>query len=220
MATITSLGASDNGSTSRTTINDNFTNLNTDKIETSVISTDGTLAGNSDTELPSEKAVKTYVDASITAPATWQLIETKTFGSDTTETEFTGLSAYSSILFVCNAEITRDSSSAGTLIVTVSDDNGSTYKSTGYGASSLASTDTAITISNSLGTGVLNAFCKIDLFNTTAPVKPVTASYQDFTGDGSPIIPTALDAIKIALSSAVNHRFLTGESVSLYGIIG
>lgn len=33
MATITSLGASDSGSTSRGTINTNFTNLNTDKIE-------------------------------------------------------------------------------------------------------------------------------------------------------------------------------------------
>jgi len=82
MATITTLGTSDNGSTSRTTINDNFTNLNTDKIETSVISTDGTLAGNSDTELPTEQAVKTYVDATVnttvesTAGATHSLTTT------------------------------------------------------------------------------------------------------------------------------------------------
>lgn len=33
MATITSLGSTDNGSTSRSTINTNFTNLNTDKVE-------------------------------------------------------------------------------------------------------------------------------------------------------------------------------------------
>ena len=63
MATITTLATADNGATSRTTINDNFTNLNTDKIETSVLSTDGTLAGDSDTEIPSVKAVKTYVNA-------------------------------------------------------------------------------------------------------------------------------------------------------------
>ena len=63
MATITTLGTGDSGAVSRTTINDNFTNLNTDKVETSAISTDGTLAGNSDTEIPSEKAVKTYVDS-------------------------------------------------------------------------------------------------------------------------------------------------------------
>lgn len=63
MSTITSLGASDNGSVSRTTINTNFTNLNTDKIETSVIDTDTTLAANSDAKLPSQKAVKAYADA-------------------------------------------------------------------------------------------------------------------------------------------------------------
>lgn len=63
MATITTLNSADSGSTSRTVLNTNLANLNTDKIETSVISTDGTLAGNSDTELPTEKAVKTYVDA-------------------------------------------------------------------------------------------------------------------------------------------------------------
>lgn len=37
MTTITSLGANDSGSTSRGVINTNFTNLNTDKLESSVI---------------------------------------------------------------------------------------------------------------------------------------------------------------------------------------
>lgn len=43
MSTITSLGASDNGSTSRTTINTNFTNLNTDKAETASPTFAGTI---------------------------------------------------------------------------------------------------------------------------------------------------------------------------------
>lgn len=68
MATITTINETDYPSDSRAVINTNFTNLNTDKIETSVISTDGTLSGNSDTELPTEKAVKTYVDTN--APST------------------------------------------------------------------------------------------------------------------------------------------------------
>lgn len=63
MSTITSLGASDNGATSRTVINTNFTNLNTDKVETSVIDTDTTLSANSDSKIPSQKAIKTYVDS-------------------------------------------------------------------------------------------------------------------------------------------------------------
>ena len=41
----------------------NFTNLNAAKIETSVISTDGTLSANSDALIPSQRAVKTYVAA-------------------------------------------------------------------------------------------------------------------------------------------------------------
>lgn len=63
MATITTLNSGDSGPVSRGVINTNLANLNSDKIETSVISTDGTLASNSDAKLPSEKAVKTYVDA-------------------------------------------------------------------------------------------------------------------------------------------------------------
>lgn len=90
MATIGTLGENDTGSDSRTTINTNFDNLNTDKIETSVISTDGTLAGNSDTELPTEKAVKTYVDANsisaasgVGAPPATSTTQTVTHGLGT-----------------------------------------------------------------------------------------------------------------------------------------
>ena len=63
MSTITSLGASDNGAVSRSTINTNLTNLNTDKIETSVLDTDTTLAANSDSKVATQKATKAYVDA-------------------------------------------------------------------------------------------------------------------------------------------------------------
>jgi hypothetical protein len=63
MATITTINGSDLPSNSRADINTNFANLNTDKIETSVIDTDTALAANSDAKLPSQKAVKAYVDA-------------------------------------------------------------------------------------------------------------------------------------------------------------
>ena len=46
MATITNIAGSDLITDSRTNINDNFANLNTDKIETSVLDTDTTLAAN------------------------------------------------------------------------------------------------------------------------------------------------------------------------------
>lgn len=65
MSTITSLVGTDGITTanSMTKINTNFTNLNTDKIETSVLDTDTTLAANSDAKIATQKAVKAYVDA-------------------------------------------------------------------------------------------------------------------------------------------------------------
>ena len=65
MSTITQL----QGSTPVTTagaaaiINNNCNALNTDKIETSVLDTDTTLAANSDSRIATQKAVKAYVDA-------------------------------------------------------------------------------------------------------------------------------------------------------------
>ncbi len=62
MATIVTIAASDQISNSRTDLNTNFANLNSDKIETSVIDTDTAMAANSDAKIPSQKAVKAYVD--------------------------------------------------------------------------------------------------------------------------------------------------------------
>lgn len=62
MATITTLNSGDTGPVSRGVINTNFTNLNTDKIETSVLDTDIALAADSDSKVATQKAVKAYVD--------------------------------------------------------------------------------------------------------------------------------------------------------------
>jgi hypothetical protein len=63
MSTITTINASDQITNSRAVINTNFSNLNTDKIETSTLDTDTTLAANSDSKIATQKAVKAYVDA-------------------------------------------------------------------------------------------------------------------------------------------------------------
>ena len=63
MATITTVASGDLITNSRTDLNNNFANLNSDKIETSYIDTDTTLAANSDSKIATQKAVKTYVDA-------------------------------------------------------------------------------------------------------------------------------------------------------------
>lgn len=64
MATITTLAGTDGitAANSMAKINTNFSNLNADKIETSAIDTDTSLAANSDSKIPSQKAIKTYVD--------------------------------------------------------------------------------------------------------------------------------------------------------------
>lgn len=62
MSTIVTINSTDLISNSRADINTNFSNLNTDKFETSNIDTDTSLAANSDTKVASQKAVKTYID--------------------------------------------------------------------------------------------------------------------------------------------------------------
>lgn len=65
MSSITSLTGSTPVTTAgaATIINTNFSNLNTDKIETSILDTDTALAANSDTKIATQKAVKAYVDS-------------------------------------------------------------------------------------------------------------------------------------------------------------
>jgi hypothetical protein len=63
MSTITTINGADAITDSRTVLNTNFANLNADKVETSVIDTDTALAANSDSKIPTQKAVKAYVDA-------------------------------------------------------------------------------------------------------------------------------------------------------------
>lgn len=91
MTAITNILGTDIISTSRTDINTNFENLNDDKIETSTLDTDTTLAANSDVKIATQKAVKAYVDtftsplASITAKGVVEEATTAevTAGTDT-----------------------------------------------------------------------------------------------------------------------------------------
>lgn len=62
MASITTIQGTDIIANSRATINTNFANLNSDKIETSYLDTDTSLAANSDVKIATQKATKAYVD--------------------------------------------------------------------------------------------------------------------------------------------------------------
>lgn len=76
MSTITTIAAGDQITDSRAVINNNFAALNTDKIETSYLDTDTTLAANSDSKIPTQKAVKAYIDTGGSAAYISSLIPT------------------------------------------------------------------------------------------------------------------------------------------------
>ncbi len=76
MSTIATIDATDQITSSRADINTNFANLNADKIETSVLDTDTALAANSDAKIPSQKAVKAYVDGGGDISITTKIVPT------------------------------------------------------------------------------------------------------------------------------------------------
>lgn len=68
--------------TTSTTLN---ANLNADKVDGADLDTDGTLAANSDVKVPSQKAVKTYVDANVASGRATATVTTASLVSGTTE---------------------------------------------------------------------------------------------------------------------------------------
>lgn len=95
MSSITTINSGDLISGSRTDINTNFSNLNTDKIETSYLDTDTTLAANSDVKIATQKATKAYVD-SVASPTgrSWNEYAVDSVGTDSYAITLTGFTAY------------------------------------------------------------------------------------------------------------------------------
>lgn len=90
MSTLVTIQSTDLITNSRADINGNFSALNAEKIETSVLDTDTALTANSDAKIPSQKAVKAYVDAggNVNASTT-----AKGIVEEATEAEVVSLSA-------------------------------------------------------------------------------------------------------------------------------
>jgi hypothetical protein len=95
MSTLHTILGSEVIANSRTDINTNFSNLNTDKIETSYLDTDTTLAANSDTKIATQKAVKAYADA-VSSPTgkSWNNYVADAGATDTYAITLTGYAAY------------------------------------------------------------------------------------------------------------------------------
>jgi len=97
MASITTINGSDLITNSRAVINTNFTNLNTDKIETSYLDTDTSLTTNSDVRIPTQKAVKAYVDATANPTgASWNAYAVDSVGTDSYAITVSTMTTYTS----------------------------------------------------------------------------------------------------------------------------
>lgn len=76
-------------------LNNNFSNLNSDKIETSYLDTDTSLTANSDTKIATQKAVKTYADALVSPTGkSWNEYAVDAVGTDSYGITLTGFTAY------------------------------------------------------------------------------------------------------------------------------
>ena len=95
MSTLTTIQGTDVISTSRTDINNNFSALNTDKIETSYLDTDTSLTANSDSKIATQKAVKTFVESNVNPTGrSWNEYAVDAVGTDSYAITLTGLSSY------------------------------------------------------------------------------------------------------------------------------
>lgn len=111
MSSITVINSTDLITDSRAVINTNFSNLNSDKIESSYLDTDTTLAANSDTKIATQKAVKAYVDTggNVNASETTKGIVEEATDAEVTAGTATG--ATGAKLFVTPAKLTTRLSS-------------------------------------------------------------------------------------------------------------
>jgi len=150
MAIITPIIGTDLISASDETINANFDNLNTDKIETSTLDTDVTLASNSNAKIATQRAVKTYVDtlsnnkATLTvASSTEPSINTDTYGRYVLTTQVQDITSFT-------ANLTGTPSDGDTLDIRITNGISTTsfVASSEYGD---ASSDSAV-IAKPLGT--------------------------------------------------------------------
>jgi hypothetical protein len=233
MSTLQTINDNDLISASNEVINDNFDSLNTNKIETDYLDTDTTLAANSDTKIPTQKAVKAYVDSGGNPNASET---TRGIVEEATDAEVTAGTATGSTgakLFVTPAKIktrllaTEVISSevesvvinnliAKDLYVVIVD-----VTATAAGGRRISfSSDNGSTFGGTIGlstgsTAARTGWIRLDDFGTAIPYKPWTRFPNDTTTYPTGLITDANvnNAIKIDNSSGN----LTGGTIYVYG---
>lgn len=145
MTSITTINASDLITDSRAVINTNFANLNSDKIETSVLDTDTTLAADSDSKIATQKAVKAYVDSGGQQNASETVRGLVEEATDAEVTAGTATGATGAKLFITPAKL------ATRLTTVLSGYQTTNVFGSGLTTKTLSDSDTTQTIAHGLG---------------------------------------------------------------------
>ena len=93
------------------------------------ISTDDTLASDSDAKVPTEQAVKAYVDANAGGGGVWTEIASTTLGSGAASVQFTGLDAYKEIEIRWRTRSSSTALSETPMSLRFNGDSGANYNS-------------------------------------------------------------------------------------------
>jgi len=165
MTTITTINEDDIPSNSRADINTNFSNLNADKMETSVLDTDTALAANSDAKIPSQKAVKAYVDS-----------QGHNLAPTGAVTAFAGSSAPTGWLLADGSVVSRSTYAALFAII-----------STTYGAGNGTTTFNVPNLKGKVPVGLNSAETEFDALAETGGAKTHTLSAAEIPAHTHPI---------------------------------
>lgn len=207
MSTITTIQSSDLITNSRTDINNNFSALNTDKMETSVLDTDTTLAANSDAKVATQKAVKAYVDAggNVNASTTTKGIVEE---ADSTETNAgTATGATGARLYVNPSNLSGFLTSAGAI----------TKIASGVATYDLSTASGAQNIAHGLGTTpkivrINGYWSSLTSGSSAATISSAHTVYSNSTQS------SAYSAI-VSSSSASGNESAHGTTFRIYGSV-
>lgn len=208
MSTITIINGSDQISSSDEVINANFANLDNDKVETSMISTDNTLGGASpsDLKLPTEKAVSEFVTAAASPVGkSWNEYAESATGTDSYSVSIPGVSAY---VVGQTYKVKADVANTGACTLNVN----------GLGAKGLKKNVNESLQDNEIGAGQL-FIATYDGTNMqiTSPLSPAGSNQvtvRVYTSSGTWTKPTGLKFLKVQLvgGGGASSRSLSGSN--------
>jgi hypothetical protein len=187
-----------------------LSNIQTSNFAVNVVDTDGTLAANSDTRLPSQKAVKTYVDVTVTAIKWKQSVRAATAAAGTLASSFANGSVIDGVTLATGDRILIKDQSAGA-------ENG-IYIVAASGAPTRATdADTATEIKGAVVNvteGTVNADTAWQLITDTITLGTTALVFTDFIKANVPTATTAIQGkVYLATQAEAEAKTDTAKAV-------